>query len=69
MTRPRAEVAEQADATVSNTVGRKAVRVQVPASAPARSVRDTPLDSRNGQMGRATGATLAFARSTTDARL
>lgn len=30
-----AEVAEQVDATVSNTVGRKAVRVQIPPSAPS----------------------------------
>jgi hypothetical protein len=40
----RAEVAELADARVSNTLGRKVVRVQIPASAPPFHARDRLCD-------------------------
>jgi hypothetical protein len=38
-----AEVAELADATVSNTVGGNPVRVQIPASAPRTHARNLPV--------------------------
>ena len=55
----RAEVAEQADATVSNTVEGNLVRVQVPASAPQAVSFDA---AAMGRFATEAGVTVALVR-------